>query len=62
MHPIVGKIERHLRTTGQPPTRFGREAAGDPRLVGDLKNGREPGPALAARIAAFIALREERAS
>ena len=58
MHPLVRTIDRHLRRTGQPPTRFGREAVGDPRIVGDLKNGREPGPAMVARIEAFIAQRE----
>lgn len=52
---LLQRIERHLRRTGVPPTRFGREAIGDPRLVGDLKNGREPRPATAARVLAFIA-------
>lgn len=55
---LLGKIERHLRATGQSPTRFGREAVRDPRLVGDLKNGREPGAAIAVRILKFIADRE----
>ena len=47
MHPVYRRIEKHLRATGLPPTRFGREAVGDPRIVGDLRNGREPGPAIA---------------
>lgn len=55
MHPVLKRILAHLRVTGQPQTRFGREAVGDPRLVGDLKNGREPGPRTVARIDAFIA-------
>nr|WP_247650640.1 hypothetical protein [Sphingomonas sp. S2M10] len=38
-----------------PATRFGRLAARDPRLVGDLRLGRVPGPALAARLRAFLA-------
>lgn len=58
MHPILRRIDKHLRLTGQPPTRFGREALGDPRFVGDLKRGREPGPAVVARVEAFIANRE----
>jgi hypothetical protein len=33
---VLGKIERHLRKTGKKPTRFGREAANDPRLVFDV--------------------------
>lgn len=55
MHPVLKRIQRHLRATGQPQTRFGREAIGDPRLVGDLKNGREPGLRTVERIDAFIA-------
>lgn len=54
MRALLQTIERHLRTSGVPPTRFGREAVGDPRLVGDLKRGREPRPETAARIFAFI--------
>ncbi|HWU03748.1 MAG TPA: hypothetical protein VN222_13495 [Novosphingobium sp.] len=37
-----------------PWTRFGRLAAGDPRLVSDLRNGRQPRQGLIARIEAFI--------
>ena len=48
-------IDRYLRRTQMPPTRFGRLAVNDPRLVGDLKRGRIPGPRLVARIQAFIA-------
>jgi hypothetical protein len=52
---VLRKIERYLKETAMPPTRFGRLAVRDPRLVGDLKNGREPGPRLVARIEAFLA-------
>lgn len=51
---VLGKIERHLRKTGKKPTRFGREAANDPRLVFDLRDGRVVGRGLAARIEAFL--------
>jgi hypothetical protein len=54
MPPLV-KIDRYLRQTRMPPTRFGRLAVNDPRLVGDLRRGRIPGPRLTARIDAFIA-------
>lgn len=57
MH-LLGKVENYLRRSGTPPTRFGREAARDPRLVFDLRNGREAGPRLASRVAAFIEARE----
>lgn len=49
------KIEKFLRRTQMPPTKFGRLAVRDPRLVFDLRRGREPGDAMAARIEAFIA-------
>jgi hypothetical protein len=51
---VLGKIERHLRKTGKKPTRFGREAANDPRLVFDLRQGRAVGAVLTARIEAFL--------
>ncbi len=40
-------------------TRFGRGAIGDPRLIGDLRRGREPRKATLARIEAFIATLEQ---
>jgi hypothetical protein len=52
---ILGKIERYLRQTGMPRTKFGRLAVNDPRLVDDLRNGRDPGPELCARIEAQLA-------
>lgn len=51
---VLQKINRYLKETGMAPTRFGRLAVRDPRLVGDLRNGREPGPRLRARIEAFL--------
>jgi hypothetical protein len=51
---LLGRIEIYLRRSGTPPTRFGREAARDPRFVFDLRRGREPRPRLAARINAFL--------
>lgn len=38
-----------------PVTRFGRLAVGDPRLVIDMQNGREPTPRVMQRVHAFIA-------
>jgi hypothetical protein len=49
------KIEKFLRRTQMPPSKFGRLAARDPRLVHDMRNGREIGESLSARIEAFIA-------
>ncbi len=52
---VVRSIEQYLKATGLPPTRFGRLAVRDPRLVRDLKHGREPGARMVARIEAYIA-------
>ncbi|WP_213980550.1 hypothetical protein [Sphingomonas sp. dw_22] len=52
------EIEKFLRRTDMSATRFGRLAAGDPRLVHDLRNGRELRPKLEGRVRAFIAARQ----
>lgn len=57
---VQWKIERFLTRTRMAPTRFGRLAAGDPRLVHDLRRGREPGNAMVSRIEAFLAAQESR--
>lgn len=49
------EIEKFLRRTAMPATRFGKLAVGDPGLVRDLRNGREPRPKMVARIEAFLA-------
>jgi hypothetical protein len=53
MH-LLRRIERHLRQSGTPPTRFGRNAVRDPRFVFDLRNGREPRSSTANRVAAYL--------
>lgn len=52
---VLPKIQKFLRRTGMPATKFGRLAVNDPRLVGDLRNGREPRARTVARIEAFLA-------
>jgi hypothetical protein len=52
---VLPKIQKFLRRTGMPATKFGRLAVNDPRLVGDLRNGREPRAHTVARIEAFLA-------
>lgn len=39
---LIRKIEKFLRQTGMPATKFGRLATHDPRFVLDLRNGRIP--------------------
>jgi hypothetical protein len=47
---LIRRIEKFLRATGMPSTKFGRLAAHDPRFVGDLRNGRIPRPRTEQRI------------
>ena len=52
---LLRHIERHLRTHPISATRFGREATRDPRFVHDLRQGRQPGARIAARVSAYMA-------
>ncbi len=56
---LIRRIERFLRETGMPWTKFGRLAAGDPRFVGDLRNGRIPRPSMELRIGHFMNIYRE---
>lgn len=56
---IEWRIEKFLKTTKTPPTRFGREVAGDPRLVFDIRRGRTIGRRLSARISQFLEMKEQ---
>lgn len=51
---VLYKIDRYLRATGMAATTFGRLSVHDPRIVHDLKRGRQPGPSMISRIEAFI--------
>ncbi len=53
------RIDRYLRATGMSPTRFGKLTVNDPRLVTDLKRGRQPGRAIVSRVEKFMAERRE---
>ena len=52
---VLQKIDRYLKANAMPPTKFGRLAVRDPRLVHDLRRGREPGVRMVRRIEAFLA-------
>lgn len=54
---LLIEIDRFLRRTAMPQTKFGRLAVKDPRLVGDLRRGRQPGARTVARVKAFMAER-----
>lgn len=56
---LLWQIERHLKETGMAPTVFGRLAVRDPRLVHDLRRGRQPGRKMEQRVRAFMNSRKE---
>lgn len=51
---LIRDVERFLERTGLAPTKFGRLAVHDPRLVFDLRNGREPRMGLRSRVEHFM--------
>lgn len=51
---LLRSIEKFLCDHNIPPTRFGRECVRDPRLVFDLRLGREPGERVKRRIEHFM--------
>ncbi|WP_106638847.1 hypothetical protein [Allosphingosinicella vermicomposti] len=58
MGHILRRIEVYLRKSNTPATRFGREAMRDPRLVLDLRQGRELRMETAARLIAYLDSKE----
>lgn len=53
--PMLWKVLIFCDREGIAPTRFGRLAVRDPRLVHDMRRGRRIGADLGARIDGFIA-------
>ena len=51
---MLREIEKFLRRSHTAPTRFGRDAVGDPRFVFDLRRGREPRPVTIQRVRDFL--------
>ena len=51
---LIREIEKVLRAHGLPATRFGLLAASDPRLVFDLRKGREPRKRMRLRVEHFM--------
>ena len=54
MH-LLSTIEKYLRQTGVPASRFGRDALGDPGFVQALRRGREPRESTVRHVAAYLA-------
>jgi hypothetical protein len=55
---LLERIENYLRRSRTSPTRFGRDAMGDPWFVPGLRDGRCPRAATCRRVLAYIEARE----
>ncbi len=51
---LLREVEKYLRRSDIAPTRFGRDAVGDPRFVFHLRKGRDPRPATVAKVRAYL--------
>ena len=51
---LLHAIETCLRLSNVPPSRFGRDSVKDPRLVHDLRRGRQPGRRVEERVKRHI--------
>ncbi len=51
---LLREIEKFMRETDMPWTKFGRLSVRDPRFVEDLRNGREPGEKISLRVEHFM--------
>lgn len=51
---LIRRIEKFLRETDMPATKFGRLATHDPRFVLDLRNGRIPRTGTECRVDGFM--------
>lgn len=51
---LLVRIEKFMKARRMPPTRFGREALGDPKFVLQLRDGREPRAATVQRVLDYL--------
>lgn len=56
---LLHLVEFYMRRTRTPPSRFGRDAVGDPKFVFNLREGREPRRRTRQRVIAFMTARDE---
>lgn len=59
---LLERIEKYLKAQRMPPTRFGRDAVGDPKFVFQLRDGREPRASTAARVQAYLDAQENQSA
>ena len=54
---VLTQIDRYLRVSNMSATRLGREVANDPRLVPDMRRGRQLRPETQRRVLDYIRAR-----
>ena len=59
---LIRSIEKFLRQTDMPATKFGRLAAHEPRFVLDLRNGRIPRRGTEQKVVHFMTSYQEASS
>ena len=59
---MLRTVEKFLAETGMAPTRFGRQSVRDPRIVLDMRKGREPSERMCRRLAHFMARHRDAAT
>jgi hypothetical protein len=52
---LLGSINAFIVRHDMAPTRFGREATGEPQLIASIEGGRSPSLKVLQKIAAFMA-------
>lgn len=57
---LLHSIRDFCARTGMSPSRFGREAVADARLVHDMRKGRQLRPATARRVREYMRAEEPR--
>jgi hypothetical protein len=51
---LLLRIERHVRARRIPPSRFGRDAMGDPQFLFDLRDGRVLQQRTISKLSAYL--------
>ncbi len=55
---VLAQIEAFLLRHNMAPTRFGREATGEPQLIDSMQKGRSPSLKVLERVAVFMKERD----
>lgn len=57
---VVAQIDSFLDRHDMKPSRFGRDALGEPQFVGEVRAGRKPGLATLGKLSEFMRAQDEK--